>query len=1541
MIEPQPKTTWQPFAERPASMGPLVGWRPLPKPTTKLSQRLGISAILILTAGIFVTLLYSPFERPQVHFVVLAPTPPSPGSIHSIQEVDLSSLIASQNAQQVKQTLSDRLPSICLPEDLIPINVGNELAASQIAAQSSPNSTLILYASGILALGSEPGLCSHSHDAVHANHSLNLIQLLRSLRRLDCKQVVLCIDVTIPSLDSASNLSTLPCWENLKTQLERELVRVDATPVAVLAHLQGIPLHGVKPGTESRLAKGLTSFLTDSRWDSGITLSDLQQSLTSLSQSNENHQISRFSPWLMSANWRMDDSKRPLPKLPSIRKSSPDGIPKALADRSDSSLATSNTIVAANEAPTTWSLDQSTEAQLDECTPEKLESFFAAILDSWCKSGPSNIGQELFLDTPLRRLDLEPYTFARLRFELDQLRMVISVSPDAFALEDLRNIAKAVWSIHQRKAIASDAPQWLKEIASTSERTKIPSSPSLLTNHMLSRYGLLDDAPPQNSVSFLDWYQALAKSRSTSEFSDYISRLPADLQSSTESKWAKTLLAHDEVDWPMLQHCLQTKLIGLRFLSDPIAIVHAGDQIQQADQMRCDAERLLTDRNSQDWNLRAAALLDESNAIFRDAWKRVTQACQLNQQLLDQWINDSAYSAILASTGRHTRNAKGSMDEVCQIMIRRSNQAYSALSLWNPEQAEKWRKQSNEAIHNLSLSPQATSAESSIESQLEILKHFASLIHLHTDHMERLLGTDGATPPRSSPFWFWLAEVAQGQDRATYRILETAPSLMAHCTQANLEQLNAFRREATENEWRDIDEAVRWWHSIAPPSISHAVHPDSDGSLKIACDPLLDLQIKQKSNTCLKVQMPARGEGSLSLQANYDPESVELHIQDRPWLNGQTWQLDEPNHHGTERTIPLSIRTKKSSTNPRPIVFVAKSGTDARRAIMRVRSPSRDLVTASFQNTVATSIGKQNALGFTDRLFANQSNSTAISVQNVSMSAWTGSCQLYRTNVPLESIPVGTLQVDDANRFLQSIPGLVPVAQMPLLVLGAGESKSLTLAPLPPPPDSVEPSFRSLLLEVRSPDLKCVQFFSWTPSVLNPQSYCQCDAQYDADRQLLTIDTRLIEDCITSQAGTTVRAELLDATELQVFAATTARLDPEHRYSQIQLSTVRSPSKNALLCVSVDGWKYRFIARCDLTRSGPCRADPHFAALRLSATADQSTVPSSQSTVDVRLTTYLSDIGGPASPDRILVGLDRNADRKLDGDPALEVRQFQEIQFLCQGVNALGGVELFARVDDVRLSLPIQTERNRWVQAIAVLERGNRQEFSNLVPFALDASGPRILSTRILGSQPSLLGTPLQIEVEVDDEGLSGVGMVEGGWSLTGDLHITESMTIVPAVFRDRNRWLLTLPTLPIPSGKSVVMIRAKDRAGNVGSPHSLVAEILTQSEIDQKNAALTTQVRGRVQFYDQPLSNLSVRLLVKPKEDEKTKPTGKESDEPAYSNVTTADGKFFLDAVRSGEYILECRGVVRGMRETRQQPLSIDAKSGPVEVPVQWNKKP
>ncbi len=52
--------------------------------------------------------------------------------------------------------------------------------------------------------------------------------------------------------------------------------------------------------------------------------------------------------------------------------------------------------------------------------------------------------------------------------------------------------------------------------------------------------------------------------------------------------------------------------------------------------------------------------------------------------------------------------------------------------------------------------------------------------------------------------------------------------------------------------------------------------------------------------------------------------------------------------------------------------------------------------------------------------------------------------------------------------------------------------------------------------------------------------------------------------------------------------------------------------------------------------------------------------------------------------------------------------------------------------------------------------------------------------------------------------------------------------------------------------------------------PHSLVTEVLTQSEIDQKNAALTTQVRGRVQFYDQPLSNLSVRLLVKPKEDEK-----------------------------------------------------------------------
>lgn len=117
------------------------------------------------------------------------------------------------------------------------------------------------------------------------------------------------------------------------------------------------------------------------------------------------------------------------------------------------------------------------------------------------------------------------------------------------------------------------------------------------------------------------------------------------------------------------------------------------------------------------------------------------------------------------------------------------------------------------------------------------------------------------------------------------------------------------------------------------------------------------------------------------------------------------------------------------------------------------------------------------------------------------------------------------------------------------------------------------------------------------------------------------------------------------------------------------------------------------------------------------------------------------------------------------------------------------------------------------------------------------------------------------------------------------------------------------------------------------------MVELLTQEELDDREASITTQVRGLIQNARQPLNAIKVQLFkadadAKPATDAATKPS-----QPIAVAITQADGRFILENIASGEYRLEVSGIVRGMREKRTQAIVVDARKGPVDVSLRLDK--
>ena len=380
-------------------------------------------------------------------------------------------------------------------------------------------------------------------------------------------------------------------------------------------------------------------------------------------------------------------------------------------------------------------------------------------------------------------------------------------------------------------------------------------------------------------------------------------------------------------------------------------------------------------------------------------------------------------------------------------------------------------------------------------------------------------------------------------------------------------------------------------------------------------------------------------------------------------------------------------------------------------------------------------------------------------------------------------------------------------------------------------------------------------------------------------------------------------------------------------------------TNRALLLVSIDGWKACLAYELDLQKTGVCVARDDFMALEFQHAAGEIVARSSKE--------LIVEVSTPAScpnpsDQRLLVGIDHNRDRSLDGEPHVVASGTQKLGFVWKGITESGHLCLDATVAPHRVRLPIDANWHHTCELLAIADRPGGLSIRRSLPIVFDQRGPTIQNTRIAGAESLLLGKPVLLEIQANDHGMSGDASVEGLWSTTGELEFAADAKPIPALARGEGRWLLALPTTELLPGPGLILLRAKDRAANWGPTYPLSVRLLSADELSEQQRSQSSVVSGDASYGPQPLPNMKIRLY-RHAESESKKSADDKAPEPLLVAETTSDsiGQFLFGQVGSGHYTIEIAGIVRGMRETRRQELQVVAPQAVPRVHFRLDKRP
>lgn len=759
------------------------------------------------------------------------------------------------------------------------------------------------------------------------------------------------------------------------------------------------------------------------------------------------------------------------------------------------------------------------------------------------------------------------------------------------------------------------------------------------------------------------------------------------------------------------------------------------------------------------------------------------------------------------------------------------------------------------------------------------------------------------------------------------------------------QQATMAQSDATAQEFTRLQEQVDHLSAILTNSFGGLRPAAAKDIVRVSSPNQMDLAATPEQMLLLTVQNPQRVATQVRYVVEYDPELLQVattseHCQFVPQVpraDRHIWPY-EPTHPTTRTcTLPvegqdellLRVRGHQAEGPTRLVVHVVTDRSSLRQDIV-VNLPLRPLA------TVQVKASRNEGLVLADqqlRPFGNRSTSFHFLVQGLRRDTTTLDITACRVTTPAIDWPTATtLPTVDLQRWLGQTAGIEEVATLPGVAVKTDSAVPVRFPVLKPEANVSLDLSGGLLIIMRDAarQLSTWQHLPCTP--LRPAAYVDATVQYEESRELLRIVVRPRDELEIPAEGIPVRCRIVKHTDQASSTPLRWESAPAHSVSGM-LQTYqrefmlnlpwRSPAERAVVLIDVDDWSRAFVFKVE--PDGVRRSDEF--AVEILEPQRQSAIraPVPVIPVTVAVTIPPRFIVGE---NFIEVGVDRNGDRRLEGEPTLRLPTDRQTGVVLDSIDATGIWTLKTSVRDWQISVPTASLSDQWGTVLARIARGPHEVWSEGTAVAFDKEGPRLSRIDLSGNGELAVGQSLQITMRADDHELSGVASVSAGIDQSGLGIISPNTVMVPAKADGEDGWSVTLPTEKLTPGPYVVVIQATDLVGNPGPVSVVPIRCLTAEEVAARAAV---PVQGQVQYAGEAIREAEVRLTAVPPKD--ASPTT--SPPKTLTTKTNRSGQFSFDSVVPGQYDLIATGTVRGFRYESRTKVTVapGKESAPLQL--------
>ena len=1503
-------------------------WR---KPRQFTRQQIALGLIACATSVLvclYIALVYQSVAKPLAKVMVVGPTV-KPGSIRIDEDcwVDLPSLFSAVSAQHVANDLAEH------PNSTYEHVVSPEQVLKEIKNRKFRGSPLILYYAGVMSVTSTQfGVVDSSKQADTANHAVDIFQLIQSIRNCDASIGVVVLDLTMPDLPGPLSLAASHCFEQARFQIDTALRDSGNVPVSIQLKLSrlprwhelGIPSElawekTILPGRSkcsSQFVDAIEKFSTQSR----VEIHDLQDQLGCGSSREQKPVVYQAqTEWLCSPNWPQNDRHI------------------SFSTRKTDTLNDENFIPVNDK--TVETSEQKTLVQ------KSLESYQSLLLQV------SKVDENVtfpWLSIPAAQTysGLQPVAYSLLEKNYFMLRTTHELSPEVLDLHGVQSVVETLSDVFAAKNTSERGPRWLTSYFEDDIDFACSQVNSIVAKSVLASYGF---AAPLGKAE-ADWLgqlQALLESTDPINDSMLIESLKTNkdqLTSYLEYRWINAVLVKENLEPQIWKELIHTKLLGLRMISDPLIVAQFKSNLSAADQQLIAAERVLFDKNSPDWKVRGVQSLEQVreqfNAVYNEFQESRSQQWNSINWFHNEIVRLEHFSfpapqlepdGGVASDEEVLKRYKDFWSELCS----KSGQTKSKITTgvfektnWEPEE----------------LSPLRTSASFDFVSQAQ--KIFNRMVDefksVHTDETPDQTSTDNSVRPLS----FLLAR-QEFRNENNLRSFEPK-DIVSELALFNQQRIADAALGAQTWEADLLASSSLSWNKVAtrltPQQQDGGVVDVFYNAIRIDAPINLDFSTQEKIEGVIGLQFESTDHAVAVITSEHNDADLNLQIGGRTLARGASLPFEI--HGGTPRpsSLPISVRKLKATGQNSPVILYVSHGEQKRRAVLESEQPLPNMISFGLQNqTLLTNetspeLDRYDTTILETSIAGNKHNQMVIFAKNLSFRDAVISHRIL-LNQSDRAFPVhGVLEQSKAKQMLNSFMAMpVPAVTAPRLYT-PGQTEPVSFLADTNYPNIIDKSFRELVIESTNETEGQIQFTIIKAKAINPRQFIHAAITYHSESQMMQVVFSPTKQRGFPVTGVIAQCELWDLATGKILATPQCSIDPSERQKTIRMSIAGSQSKNILVKVAIDNWKSVFVFEIDRDRSGIYEPNTSFVGATIRTAGESNVVKTDASTVQVEMDLCINESSFETNRDWIHIGIDQNLDRTLDGEPVAEVRDTKTHQTVFHGVGTQGEMILESKIESIKATIPIELEWNRNGAILAKIVRSGETIYSNGPELIFDKWKPEIRSVNLSATRPVILGQPLVIEVVTDDADLSGIELVEGGWSVTGEAEFHDRMTIVPALSNQSNRWLVTLPTATILPGYNTLLIRARDRAGNLSKTYNLPVPVVTEAEYQKQLNAAVTLVRGRLiaDYKLMPGAKLKLGIEAEPNSEKESDPPLSNA-EPKVIATAMADenGSFLFSGIPSGKYILESNVILRGMRIVQQTPIVVDALVGPTDCSI------